>query len=261
MCRHGRTLRSSSAALPGLRGAPANRGSRGRKSSRSCGSPRFARSRLGGAGGSFDLRRVREIMCGFVGFVEGSNRLGADALERTVAKMAARLATRGPDDAGAWVSAAAGIALGYRRLAVMDLSPTGRQPMVSASGRSVIVYNGEVYNFAEIRRELRGNGHRFRGNSDTEVVLEACEAWGVKRAGVRCADRPLAPGPAARLGRGPACREPSSPERVSGARTDPEGLDRTPGRLSQLSVPARRCGRRGRSRLKTRQSKILPKIG
>ena len=121
-------------------------------------------------------------MCGFVGFVEGSNRLGADALERTVAKMADRLATRGPDDAGAWVSAAAGIALGYRRLAVMDLSPTGRQPMVSASGRSVIVYNGEVYNFAEIRRELRGNGHRFRGNSDTEVVLEACEAWGVKRA-------------------------------------------------------------------------------
>ena len=83
---------------------------------------------------------------------------------------------------GTWVSPAAGITLGHRRLAVIDLSAAGRQPMVSASGRSVIVYNGEVYNFAEIHRMLEAEGHRFRGGSDTEVILEACVAWGVERA-------------------------------------------------------------------------------
>ena len=122
-------------------------------------------------------------MCGFVGFIGKPNALGADALKQRVARMAARLKSRGPDDAGTWVSASAGMALGQRRLSVIDLSAAGHQPMVSASGRSVIAYNGEVYNFAEIRRELeRGRNHRFRGGSDTEVVLEACEAWGIARA-------------------------------------------------------------------------------
>ena len=118
-------------------------------------------------------------MCGFVG---EPGALGAATLERLAARMAARLESRGPDDSGIWVSPSAGIALGHRRLAVIDLSAAGRQPMVSASGRSVIAYNGEVYNFAEIRRALEAEKHRFRGGSDTEVVLEACEAWGVKRA-------------------------------------------------------------------------------
>ena len=121
-------------------------------------------------------------MCGFVGFIGEPGALNGEALERLVASMAARLESRGPDDAGTWVSPAAGIALGHRRLAVIDLSAAGHQPMVSASGRSVIVYNGEVYNFAEIRRTLEAEGHRFRSGSDTEVVLEACVAWGVERA-------------------------------------------------------------------------------
>ena len=121
-------------------------------------------------------------MCGFVGFLGKPGALGADEMERLAARMADRLESRGPDDAGTWVSPAAGLALGHRRLAIIDLSAAGRQPMVSASGRSVIAYNGEVYNFAEIRRVLEAEGRRFRGGSDTEVLLEACEAWGVERA-------------------------------------------------------------------------------
>ena len=121
-------------------------------------------------------------MCGFVGFIGEPGGLGADEMERLVARMADRLESRGPDDAGTWVSPAAGIALGHRRLAIIDLSAAGRQPMVSANGRSVVAYNGEVYNFAEIRRDLEAEGRRLRSGSDTEVVLEACEAWGTERA-------------------------------------------------------------------------------
>lgn len=121
-------------------------------------------------------------MCGFAGFIGEPGVLGAEAMERLAARMADRLESRGPDDASTWASPAAGIAIGHRRLAVIDLTAAGRQPMVSASGRSVIAYNGEVYNFAEIRRDLEAEGRRFRGSSDTEVVLEACEAWGAERA-------------------------------------------------------------------------------
>ena len=121
-------------------------------------------------------------MCGFVGFVGEPGALGAEALEELAARMAARLESRGPDGAGTWVSPSAGIALGQRRLAVIDPSAAGHQPMVSASGRSVIAYNGEIYNFAEIRRALEADHRHFRGGSDTEVILEACEAWGVGRA-------------------------------------------------------------------------------
>ena len=90
--------------------------------------------------------------------------------------MAATLAHRGPDDCGVFVDA--GLGLAHTRLAVVDLSPTGRQPMVSADGRFVIAYNGEVYNAEELRRDLAGI--RFRGHSDTEAILEACAAWGVE---------------------------------------------------------------------------------
>ena len=96
--------------------------------------------------------------------------------------MADELAHRGPDDSGLWVDATAGIALGFRRLAVVDLSPTGSQPMVSGSGRYVMVFNGEVYNFQELRKELEPKGHIFRGHSDTEVMLASIEEWGLNAA-------------------------------------------------------------------------------
>ena len=96
--------------------------------------------------------------------------------------MAHQLAHRGPDDSGAWTDVKAGTALGHRRLSILDLSPTGRQPMVSEGGRFVITYNGEVYNFQELRRELEALGHTFRGHSDTEVVLAAIARWGIEEA-------------------------------------------------------------------------------
>lgn len=94
--------------------------------------------------------------------------------------MARVLSHRGPDDEGVWVDAPAGIALGHRRLSVIDLSPEGHQPMPSSSGRYLISFNGEIYNFQEIRAELEPLGHRFRGHSDTEVALAAIEQWGLK---------------------------------------------------------------------------------
>ncbi len=109
-------------------------------------------------------------MCGICGIY--SYRAGAPApdpeeLRRTGEAMAAR----GPDGAGEWRSEDGAIALGHRRLAILDLSPAGAQPMASADGRYRIVYNGEIYNFRELRRELEQSGERFRTESDTEVLL------------------------------------------------------------------------------------------
>ncbi len=87
---------------------------------------------------------------------------------------------RGPDDGGLWVDEEAGIGFGQRRLSIVDLSPAGHQPMVSGDGRFVIVYNGEVYSHEEMRLELAALGVRFRGHSDTEVIVEAIAAWGVE---------------------------------------------------------------------------------
>ena len=89
------------------------------------------------------------------------------------------IAHRGPDGEGHWVDGEAGIALGHRRLAIIDLSPTGYQPMTSADGRIIITYNGELYNRAEMASEL---AMRFRGTSDTEVLLEAIARFGIEGA-------------------------------------------------------------------------------
>jgi asparagine synthase (glutamine-hydrolysing) len=96
--------------------------------------------------------------------------------------MVATLSHRGPDSRGVWTDAGAGCALGNTRLSILDLSPDGYQPMTSASGRYVITFNGEIYNFVELRRELEALGDSFRGGSDTEVVLAAAECWGVEPA-------------------------------------------------------------------------------
>ena len=121
-------------------------------------------------------------MCGFAGLIDPTGASDAAALEATAQRMASTLVHRGPDSQGLWSDRDAGVALGHRRLAVIDLSPEGHQPMVSRSGRYVIAYNGEVYNFGGLRRELEANGCGFHGNSDTEVVVEAIGHWGVEKA-------------------------------------------------------------------------------
>ena len=121
-------------------------------------------------------------MCGITGFWDQAHQLTEAGLEPIVERMTEQIHHRGPDAGGVWCQATNGIALGFRRLAILDLSPTGHQPMISASGRYVIVFNGEVYNFAEMRAELDARGATFRGTSDTEVMLAALEAWGLEKA-------------------------------------------------------------------------------
>jgi asparagine synthase (glutamine-hydrolysing) len=118
-------------------------------------------------------------MCGIAGFLDGWR--GATYNARGVAQaMGDAVRHRGPDDGDVWVDQDAGIGLAHRRLSIVDLSPLGHQPMLSRSGRYVISYNGEVFNFQELREELRAAGCSFKGGSDTEVIVEACEAWGVE---------------------------------------------------------------------------------
>jgi asparagine synthase (glutamine-hydrolysing) len=120
-------------------------------------------------------------MCGIAGFVQFRSADAAE-LRNHARRMADQLEHRGPDDAGYWSDPRAGVGLGFRRLSIIDLSPAGHQPMCSESGRYVMIFNGEVYNFAELRAELEPLGHRFRGHSDTEVMLAAIEQWGIAAA-------------------------------------------------------------------------------
>ena len=104
-------------------------------------------------------------MCGFIGF-SGAFEMGAlQAGLRTIAH-------RGPDDSGLWADPDAGVGLGHVRLSILDLSPLGHQPMASADGQVVIAFNGEIFNFRELRADLETSGHTFRGHSDTEVLLQ-----------------------------------------------------------------------------------------
>ncbi len=117
-------------------------------------------------------------MCGIAGFVDFSGRLKVDPA-RVLDDMRDALLHRGPDAGGSIVEAEGRVGLGHRRLSIIDLSETGAQPMQSASGRYVIVFNGEIYNFQAMRTELTALGATFRGTSDTEVLLEAIERFGL----------------------------------------------------------------------------------
>lgn len=114
-------------------------------------------------------------MCGIAGIVDFRGR---PIKQAAIAAATAALAHRGPDGDGFWTSADGTVALGHRRLAIIDTSDGGRQPMVSGDGRYVITTNGEIYNFLELRAELEALGSRFRSQSDTEVILEAYRHWG-----------------------------------------------------------------------------------
>ena len=116
-------------------------------------------------------------MCGIAGFWSPS--LSASARREAVRAMTLRLAHRGPDADGHWVPADTPVALGHRRLSILDLSATGAQPMWSANGRYIISFNGEIYNFRELRERLHAAGAVFRGTSDTEVLVAGFEAWGI----------------------------------------------------------------------------------
>jgi asparagine synthase (glutamine-hydrolysing) len=116
-------------------------------------------------------------MCGIAGIWDLAGELVSDELGRIATGMTRSLAHRGPDGEGIAVLAD-GPALGHRRLAVLGLGPEGQQPMLGPEGRYAITYNGEIYNYREIRRELEAEGLRFRGGSDTEVLVAALECWG-----------------------------------------------------------------------------------
>jgi asparagine synthase (glutamine-hydrolysing) len=122
-------------------------------------------------------------MCGIVGFLTPGGMAPARAAA-LIEEMRDCLRHRGPDDAGTWVDAEAGLAFGFRRLSIIDLSPAGHQPMLSADARYAVMMNGEIYNFGDIRDEIEATrgGQAWRGHSDTEVLVEAIAEWGVEAA-------------------------------------------------------------------------------
>lgn len=125
-------------------------------------------------------------MCGFAGFFAG--QWPADGAQTRLKAMTDVIANRGPDSEGQWLDADGGVALGHRRLAIVDLSPAGHQPMLSGSGRYVIAFNGEVYNHLDLRAELQGadTAPAWRGHSDTETLLAGFDAWGIEATITKC---------------------------------------------------------------------------
>lgn len=121
-------------------------------------------------------------MCGIAGFIELKAQHTADVLSSTIERMTNTLHHRGPDDYGVWIDKNNGVALGHRRLSILDISQEGHQPMTSASERYIITYNGEIYNYRELKDEIekKGCGPAWRGHSDTEVLLAIIEAYGIE---------------------------------------------------------------------------------
>lgn len=119
-------------------------------------------------------------MCGIAGFLAGSSVISGRSIESIADAMDRCLAHRGPDDHGVWLDREIGAALVHRRLSIVDLSPAGHQPMISANGRYIIIFNGEIYSFQDIRKDLESRGVTFRGHSDTEVILEAIANFGLQ---------------------------------------------------------------------------------
>ena len=115
-------------------------------------------------------------MCGLAGIVQANS--SQNELTHMATAMADAVAHRGPDSSGVWASPTLPIALSHRRLSIIDLSPSGHQPMCSSRTKSTMVYNGEVYNFKLLRQELEKKGFVFNGHSDTEIVLAAIDAYG-----------------------------------------------------------------------------------
>ena len=119
-------------------------------------------------------------MCGIVGLLDPQHER-VDQLTEIVIRMSDTLIHRGPDDSGHWTDSHGTVALGIRRLAVVDLTPAGHQPMISSDQRWVLVFNGEIYNYRDLRKKLSGEGAAVRGDSDTEVLLVSVQHWGLER--------------------------------------------------------------------------------
>src|SRR5687767_9322628 len=131
-----------------------------------------------------DIKTLSSSMCGIAGIILASeNKHLKSVEEKFLAEFSSCLKYRGPDEEGSAIKNHNGkqIAFAHKRLSIIDLSETGRQPMWSGSGNSLIIFNGEIYNYAEIKNALMKEGCSFKGSSDTEVILEAYERWGIER--------------------------------------------------------------------------------
>src|SRR5688572_2478277 len=119
-------------------------------------------------------------MCGLTGFITGISGRRPD-MQAIARRMNDSLRHRGPDAHDIWLEPDSGLALAHRRLSIIDLSPEGRQPMESFSGRYVIIFNGEIYNYLDLKSDLESKGVKFRGRSDTEVLLASVEVYGLNQ--------------------------------------------------------------------------------